>query len=111
MGKNVQSNSSFRRRASFTEDTVGLKERSTSPPPKTSTAHFQKAVTNATTRNPPRSVETGAVANTQAAEEKKRAQVPIQTFWNSVEPYFRPLTENDLRFLEGDVRFRSLFVT
>jgi transcriptional adapter 3 len=27
-------------------------------------------------------------------------QIPIQTFWNHVEPYFRPLTEEDVSWLE-----------
>ncbi|KAI8052410.1 histone acetyltransferases subunit 3-domain-containing protein [Syncephalis plumigaleata] len=27
-------------------------------------------------------------------------QVPIHVFWNSLEPYFRPLTDADIRFLE-----------
>ncbi|RKP27458.1 histone acetyltransferases subunit 3-domain-containing protein [Syncephalis pseudoplumigaleata] len=35
-----------------------------------------------------------------AARPKITNQVPIHVFWNSLEPYFRPLTDADLRFLE-----------
>ncbi|RKP12640.1 histone acetyltransferases subunit 3-domain-containing protein, partial [Piptocephalis cylindrospora] len=31
---------------------------------------------------------------------KPRNQIPIIQFWNTVDPHFRPLTENDLAFLE-----------
>ncbi|RKP36676.1 histone acetyltransferases subunit 3-domain-containing protein, partial [Dimargaris cristalligena] len=33
---------------------------------------------------------------------KVTSEVPITTFWTSVEPYFRPLTDNDLLFLQEE---------
>ncbi|KAI9228779.1 MAG: histone acetyltransferases subunit 3-domain-containing protein [Piptocephalis tieghemiana] len=33
-------------------------------------------------------------------DPKPRNQIPIIQFWNTVDPHFRPLTENDLAFLE-----------
>lgn len=40
---------------------------------------------------------------------KPKDQVPIATFWQSVEPYFRPLTEDDRAYLEEKVWIRQNF--
>lgn len=41
---------------------------------------------------------------------KPQHQVPIYTFWNAMEPYFRPLTEEDRNFLLQKVGIEDIVV-
>lgn len=39
------------------------------------------------------------------AKAKVANQTPVNIFWNYIDPFFKPIEENDLRFLEDTTRF------
>ncbi|KAJ1652987.1 Transcriptional regulator [Dispira simplex] len=50
---------------------------------------------------PPKTTPPDAI-NEDFSRVKVASEVPVTTFWASVEPYFRPLNDSDIKFLQND---------